>query len=394
MGNLHVHAELIQCIYGSFSFLCPRDPLEIDLNETVEFLRFQLFSLTNIPPASQQIIGLSPSVQLTESMLLRQLGLASGQRLIVKTRIPAEVALPFRDASGTATSSALGPGQHTPTRAFGPLTPPSLSPGSERGDVATTLQSCCSRSFFGDLPLIQPSGFVVKDGSDPIPVCMSCAQTCHTPQVLKPRVVLKPFVCACTSIGDGRECVYSLRSTVAKDLLHGVVADEARSALAQVARFTIDAQLAQGKQQMQNRIMAHSRAVLEYEDPSWQKAALEKIPVEELKAKAANARESGESTLSPSDELMNQLLQWFKHTFFQWVSSPNCDTCGIGTSGIGATQPNASEIPYRPGVVELYKCAQGHITRFPRYNHALKLLETHRGTRMFECVRGMISIVP
>lgn len=62
------------------------------------------------------------------------------------------------------------------------------------------------------------------------------------------------------------------------------------------------------------------------------------------------------------------------------MNSPACVKCNSATSGVGATTANPSELSFRPGVVELYKCTVcSAITRFPRYNHALKLLETRCG---------------
>jgi peptide-N4-(N-acetyl-beta-glucosaminyl)asparagine amidase len=42
--------------------------------------------------------------------------------------------------------------------------------------------------------------------------------------------------------------------------------------------------------------------------------------------------------------------------------------------------PNAEERRFHAGVVELYYCDSCHrVTRFPRYNHPGKLLQTRRG---------------
>ena len=162
-------------------------------------------------------------------------------------------------------------------------------------------------------------------------------------------------------------------------MLAGPVRDQAVAAMRVVAAQVNDTQLAPGKAQMQARIGANIRAVLEYELPDWQAQALAVIPVERLRAQAAAAIADGSSTLAADDAFMEQLLRWFKADFFKWVNSPECDTCGKGTQGIGGAHPNAQEAPFRPGVVELYRCESGHITRFPRYNHAAKLLQTRRG---------------
>jgi hypothetical protein len=74
------------------------------------------------------------------------------------------------------------------------------------------------------------------------------------------------------------------------------------------------------------------------------------------------------------------VCSWFKG-YFSWVNNAPCEHCGSGsTSNAGAARPNAEESLMQAGVVELYKCNEcGKTTRFPRYNHPGKLMETRRG---------------
>ena len=51
--------------------------LQIDLEESVEVLRFQVFSLTDVPPDEQRITGLGPGV-LSDGADLRSLGVLPG----------------------------------------------------------------------------------------------------------------------------------------------------------------------------------------------------------------------------------------------------------------------------------------------------------------------------
>ena len=55
--------------------------------------------------------------------------------------------------------------------------------------------------------------------------------------------------------------------------------------------------------------------------------------------------------------------------------------CGSGsTQCIGAARPNQEEIQWMAGNVEIYQCQTcHHSTRFPRYNHPRKLLDTNIG---------------
>jgi peptide-N4-(N-acetyl-beta-glucosaminyl)asparagine amidase len=87
------------------------------------------------------------------------------------------------------------------------------------------------------------------------------------------------------------------------------------------------------------------------------------------------------SPLQFEDFVIKALLHWFKHEFFQWVNEAPCEKGCIGkTQGIGMGQPTQEEVKYGGHRVELYRCTTcSHVTRFPRYNHPGKLLETHRG---------------
>jgi peptide-N4-(N-acetyl-beta-glucosaminyl)asparagine amidase len=100
------------------------------------------------------------------------------------------------------------------------------------------------------------------------------------------------------------------------------------------------------------------------------------IPLDVLKARAAE----NPNPLPGRDELLRQLLHWFKKEFFSWVNALPCTVCGGDTESAGASQPNMEEQRFRAGVVELYKCKSCRaVSRFPRYNHSGKLMETKRG---------------
>lgn len=132
------------------------------------------------------------------------------------------------------------------------------------------------------------------------------------------------------------------------------------------------------------RCDSFARHVMYYEQPDIQQAALDVIPVSELQQRAATAMQDPNDAGRQSDkrdELLRQLLKWFKTEFFTWVNSLPCERCGsTNTQNAGATHPNATESAFLAGVVELYRCTScSHVTRFPRYNHPQKLLETRKG---------------
>ena len=68
------------------------------------------------------------------------------------------------------------------------------------------------------------------------------------------------------------------------------------------------------------------------------------------------------------------------------VNNAPCQHCGASnTRSAGGDRPNSMEKAYGAGIVELYQCDDCHkTTRFPRYNHPGKLMETRKG-RCGEC---------
>eukprot|EP00960_Hanusia_phi_P052867 761706-Hanusia_phi.AAC.6 len=132
-----------------------------------------------------------------------------------------------------------------------------------------------------------------------------------------------------------------------------------------------------GMQEMEARIASGSRHVLIFEDRAVQAQALKEIPVEEIRRLATEDPMS----LGPRDAVVRHLLRWFKHRCFKWVNNAPCDHCGsTSTKNSGADRPNISEQAHGAGVVELYHCNDcNKVTRFPRYNHPGKLMETKRG---------------
>ena len=166
------------------------------------------------------------------------------------------------------------------------------------------------------------------------------------------------------------------------------------------------------------QLQAQHQAVAEYESPQWQRQALQCIPVQQLEERARTDSQwhtythihppvhlshhllSAFDTLSLSlflyapvaavtdaaarlsfrDQLLKQLLHWYKHDFFTWTNQPKCSQCQSDTQPIGHAQPTLNERQGRAGIVELYRCSRcSTVVRYPRYNHPLKLLETRSG---------------
>ena len=132
------------------------------------------------------------------------------------------------------------------------------------------------------------------------------------------------------------------------------------------------------------RLQNASRHVLMYEDLDLQRYALSKIPLSKLYSEAtedASKDTTKDASLTFGDHLLKRFGSWFRHKFFTWMNGIPCSTCNHPTTKcIGATRPNAEEQQAMAGTVEVYQCnACGAHTRFPRYNHPRKLLETRIG---------------
>jgi hypothetical protein len=134
------------------------------------------------------------------------------------------------------------------------------------------------------------------------------------------------------------------------------------------------------------RVMGCIQQGQQYEDERLQGLALSLLDwgVTERAAAAAAADGTCERV-----HLAKELLTWFKSSFFSWTNSPKCSKCGGGTNGIGAVAASPDERRFLAGHTELYRCDCGTVTRFPRYNHVEKLLQTRTG-RCGEWVQAFV----
>ncbi|XP_076443341.1 peptide-N(4)-(N-acetyl-beta-glucosaminyl)asparagine amidase-like [Babylonia areolata] len=136
----------------------------------------------------------------------------------------------------------------------------------------------------------------------------------------------------------------------------------------------------------QQKIRQSMEHVKLYEDPNLQQKARTTIPLDilqqEAEARLHSLQQSGGDSagVDLKDCLLLELLNWFKKSFFQWVDSLPCDRCGGSTHHAGSTNPTPAERIWGGARVETHRCDTcGEMTRFPRYNHPGKLLETRRG---------------
>ena len=165
----------------------------------------------------------------------------------------------------------------------------------------------------------------------------------------------------------------------------------------------------QQQQQQQREFLGRLNSGLEtmtkFEDEMPRAMALSVVPIEELE-KRTRERGTGEEgkSLSFKDAFIVELLKWFKEEFFSWCDKPECcvETCTFSKINnktttttttnktvrtnpanmqcVGMGYPNGEERSFGASMVELYACTGcGEQTRFPRYNEAVKLLETRTG---------------
>lgn len=139
----------------------------------------------------------------------------------------------------------------------------------------------------------------------------------------------------------------------------------------------------QGKEEFKGRIEPYIKQVLLYEDPVRQDAARKSVFIDELEEKALIALAKAGNFMPEKSEqdhaLLLQLLIWFKQSF-SWVNQPSCSRCGSETASIGMGSAATEELRFGANRVELYRCKKcAAVTRFPRYNDPLKLVETRRG---------------
>eukprot|EP01129_Flabellula_baltica_P000356 TRINITY_DN10381_c0_g1_i1.p1 TRINITY_DN10381_c0_g1~~TRINITY_DN10381_c0_g1_i1.p1 ORF type:complete len:840 (-),score=148.00 TRINITY_DN10381_c0_g1_i1:12-2291(-) len=129
---------------------------------------------------------------------------------------------------------------------------------------------------------------------------------------------------------------------------------------------------------MMSKISSTANICKLHHNPELQQKVLSIVPVEELKERARN---NPARLPSLEDELIVQLLHWFKEEFFTWVNNDVCSHCNSpNTARSGRGIPNQTEAYYLASVVELYRCNDcGNTTRFPRYNHPSILLDTRKG---------------
>lgn len=131
-------------------------------------------------------------------------------------------------------------------------------------------------------------------------------------------------------------------------------------------------------------LQSNFQHVLVYENAGLQEKARSCLPHQQLRSSARERLQQAKQAdpgcnLKEEDLLVIEMLGWFK-TFFSWVNSLPCSRCEGPTQSAGSLAPSADDLRWGAQRVENHYCPTCKLsTRFPRYNHPEKLLETRRG---------------
>eukprot|EP00930_Biecheleria_cincta_P043255 TRINITY_DN29718_c0_g1_i1.p1 TRINITY_DN29718_c0_g1~~TRINITY_DN29718_c0_g1_i1.p1 ORF type:complete len:568 (-),score=86.86 TRINITY_DN29718_c0_g1_i1:273-1976(-) len=118
------------------------------------------------------------------------------------------------------------------------------------------------------------------------------------------------------------------------------------------------------------RMASYSKQAAFYADEAKQSAARKIMP--ERLVVASRQRD---------EQLLKDLLEWFKADLFRWTNGPACSECGVECSKHeGMSEARAEELRFGAKRVEAWRCATCNVvTRFPRFNDPAYLLETRHG---------------
>eukprot|EP00298_Acanthocystis_sp_HF-20_P009694 c18450_g1_i2.p1 GENE.c18450_g1_i2~~c18450_g1_i2.p1 ORF type:complete len:521 (+),score=196.61 c18450_g1_i2:35-1564(+) len=314
--------------------------VEVSLESGLEVFQSQIFSLFDVEIEDQILI--SKGKTLSSETDLLKCGFVDNQKVIVMSSSKLKkAALPIVQVSNES-----------------------------KQEDPSEIKMVCSKLKLGEDPIKQPA-FVLSGNY----ICLGCSQSNENKQYAKRCTNPPPyFVC-------GNPKPKGIVSQASIDLKRGMksILENANATICKELRtqhrMVMDTVEFGAKSEFKQRVMSSFQLVTQYEDRFLIQKARQVIPIQRLVSEAEN-----EGGNYKRDNLVRRLLHWFKNEFFRWVDQPQCPKCGIKTTAIGSGAPNQSEQSFFAGVVELYVCTKcNDQVRFPRYNHAGKLLETREG---------------
>ena len=280
--------------------------LEVDLSESIEVLRNQVYSLTEIQEEDLVLILEGIGVLKEDQDLTK---VQENAKLYVRKRVK---------------------------------------------ELPVTWIESCTALFVED-PALQPTY-----NSEGLMVCGGCVTLCRDGFSNDVEIHSGPIRCQCLS--SNPDCLFACRKE------EWFPPDQQ-----QIAREKLELECStlwkQYYEEHIQRFTVHIRrlrhVVLKFEDEDLTRSALHTIP-QNIQDATGNTK-------------LELLLTWFKTDFFQWISTPICTFCSNSTRLTGTSQPTEDEFPGLPSTIELYTCPFTHQTRFPRFHHPGRLLETRKG---------------
>lgn len=139
-----------------------------------------------------------------------------------------------------------------------------------------------------------------------------------------------------------------------------------------------------------SQILSGVEITSKYENPEAQFKVKQVVPIIELEECAMKKLTDLNSTGEEENKLfllrdlcVYELLEWFKHKFFQWFDSPTCAKCSTQMRPTGNVSPDPVELQMGAGTIETYACATCvpvERQRFARYHGKPEvLLDTRKG---------------
>ena len=247
--------------------------------------------------------------------------------------------------------------------------------------------SSCTRSTFPFDAVSQPA-CVVTSTSDA--VCSACAMSCQPPGTTRLVPGHSAFVCACARLhslasSGASTCLFAPAigsETPDDDAAHAeLVASLAATSDRLYALAAFRRAADGGSPEMANRLRGMAVHVQSYRSSTAIRAALARVPLGMLHATTEKASDHG-GCLAWRDALLVQLTRWFKRDFFKWVNKAPCSSCSSDDTELrGGDGPRSpAEVVGGAGSVEVYGCRScGAITRFPRFNNPVTLLDWKQG---------------
>eukprot|EP00903_Cladosiphon_okamuranus_P017573 g16186.t1 len=391
---------------NGFILVAEETELEVHASEGLEIFKFQVLSITDIDTDQQSLTaGDSRTPMATDADLAAGLKRTGGG---VYGNYPV-IRVSKKRAAGAGGRASRG----------GASAEPAGAKKSQGAAAPTNWEGCCSRTYFGGKPVVQPAYVIREESVLPeneltalqkrkvgpealLVVCKACAENCFVPgrAELSPAIsTSRAFVCqskdACGK-GYGVDLFSARADTGAEVLSPGSAAEVAAlkdvTAAADDVYYAARGLLKAGGENgdmanMRRRLASGMAGVLAYEDAALQRKARAALPPAGDGAGGSIFQRGAEMAVaggfSEEEGLARALLSWFKKEFFKWTNKPACSACGARGPSMqakGQCSPTPEEASAKASMVELYGCKDcGADTRFPRYNDPAKLLETRNG---------------